>query len=216
MFRRTLIVALLALGLMLGTAQAGILTGTFTIDIYQGYGGGLTTSSGVQADLSNPLIAPTYFKDQVTYTGAINFYLPSGGTNTVGAFLASGGGGLTGLSSTTSALEISAGGFANTTVFSITAFTGTGLAGTMHHDDGIGLYQNGSPVVLSVGPTVDIPTLFTLPAGNFQLIYVAANDLPEVLSIDVTRGTVPDGGTTLMLLGGALVGLGALRRKFRA
>jgi hypothetical protein len=26
---------------------------------------------------------------------------------------------------------------------------------------------------------------------------------------------VPDGGTTLMLLGGALVGLGALRRKFR-
>ena len=28
--------------------------------------------------------------------------------------------------------------------------------------------------------------------------------------------TVPDGGATLMLLGGALVGLGALRRKFRA
>jgi hypothetical protein len=27
---------------------------------------------------------------------------------------------------------------------------------------------------------------------------------------------VPDGGMTLMLLGGALVGLGALRRKFRA
>ena len=30
-----------------------------------------------------------------------------------------------------------------------------------------------------------------------------------------TRG-VPDGGTTLILLGGALVGLGALRRKFGA
>ena len=28
--------------------------------------------------------------------------------------------------------------------------------------------------------------------------------------------TVPDGGTTAMLLGGALMGLGALRRKFRA
>jgi hypothetical protein len=27
---------------------------------------------------------------------------------------------------------------------------------------------------------------------------------------------VPDGGATLMLLGGALMGLGALRRKFRA
>jgi hypothetical protein len=29
-------------------------------------------------------------------------------------------------------------------------------------------------------------------------------------------GSVPDGGTTLVLLGGALTGLGALRRKFRA
>lgn len=35
--------------------------------------------------------------------------------------------------------------------------------------------------------------------------------------IDVfTRTAVPDGGMTLMLLGGALVGIGALRRKFRA
>ena len=31
-----------------------------------------------------------------------------------------------------------------------------------------------------------------------------------------TGGQVPDGGTTLVLLGGALTGLGALRRKFRA
>jgi hypothetical protein len=30
------------------------------------------------------------------------------------------------------------------------------------------------------------------------------------------RNPVPDGGTTLILLGGALVGLGALRRKFGA
>jgi hypothetical protein len=29
-------------------------------------------------------------------------------------------------------------------------------------------------------------------------------------------GSVSDGGTTLVLLGGALTGLGALRRKFRA
>jgi hypothetical protein len=28
-------------------------------------------------------------------------------------------------------------------------------------------------------------------------------------------GSVPDGGTTLVMLGGALAGLGALRRKFR-
>jgi hypothetical protein len=33
---------------------------------------------------------------------------------------------------------------------------------------------------------------------------------------DTFNGSVPDGGTTLVLLGGALTGLGALRRKFRA
>ena len=34
--------------------------------------------------------------------------------------------------------------------------------------------------------------------------------------ITVEAGSVPDGGTTLVLLGGALTGLGALRRKVRA
>ena len=33
---------------------------------------------------------------------------------------------------------------------------------------------------------------------------------------ETTGGTVPDGGVTVMLLGGALVGLESLRRKFRA
>ncbi len=37
-----------------------------------------------------------------------------------------------------------------------------------------------------------------------------------VFDAPTTSGTVPDGGTTLVLLGGALTGLGALRRKFRA
>jgi hypothetical protein len=36
------------------------------------------------------------------------------------------------------------------------------------------------------------------------------------IEIQGTPGTVPDGGMTLMLLGGALVGLETLRRKFRA
>jgi hypothetical protein len=39
----------------------------------------------------------------------------------------------------------------------------------------------------------------------------------ETITIEVAGGgAVPDGGTTLVLLGGALTGLGALRRKFRA
>ena len=39
----------------------------------------------------------------------------------------------------------------------------------------------------------------------------------ETITIEVAGGgAVPDGGATLVLLGGALTGLGALRRKFRA
>jgi hypothetical protein len=39
---------------------------------------------------------------------------------------------------------------------------------------------------------------------------------PAALSTPFTVSAVPDGGMTIMLLGGALVGLGTLRRRFRA
>ena len=39
---------------------------------------------------------------------------------------------------------------------------------------------------------------------------------PFGIQYDGQLSTVPDGGTTVMLLGGALIGLGVLRRKFRA
>ena len=47
----------------------------------------------------------------------------------------------------------------------------------------------------------------TFPGVNYTGSYA---------SVPVEAGSVPDGGTTLVLLGGALTGLGALRRKFRA
>jgi hypothetical protein len=42
---------------------------------------------------------------------------------------------------------------------------------------------------------------------------MGTNGNPEDLQL--SQSTVPDGGATLMLLGGALLGLGTLRRKFR-
>jgi hypothetical protein len=46
---------------------------------------------------------------------------------------------------------------------------------------------------------------------------VAVNGLGNNdVTFGVNTSSVPDGGTTLVLLGGALTGLGALRRKFRA
>lgn len=62
-----------------------------------------------------------------------------------------------------------------------------------------------------------------LNAGNYLVQFVFnTNGVPAkdvvIDQVYVIEGnpTVPDGGTTLMLLGGALVGLGALRRRFRA
>lgn len=55
--------------------------------------------------------------------------------------------------------------------------------------------------------------LATITAGD--TVYVPDSFGGHDLSHLSVLGRVPDGGTTLMLLGGALVGLGALRRKFR-
>ncbi len=208
MFRRTFVVALLALGLMAGTASAGILTGSFTITIYQGYGAGNSSDPQEQAVSTNPLINATYLVGTDYYTGALDF--ADGGTNTIGAFLGNAGGTSLYNKSGISSLQLSSAPFALTTVFVITGTT-AGVSGTIWHDDGMTLYQGATVIAGSPAPTSDIATPYSLPAGNFKLVYVSANGLPEVLRVE----TVPDGGTTLMLLGGALVGIGALRRKFR-
>jgi len=55
-------------------------------------------------------------------------------------------------------------------------------------------------------------------AGQFYTAFtgIAAYNYPVQDSVTFSVQPVPDGGMTLMLLGGSLVGLGALRRKFRA
>lgn len=206
MNRRLLLALVVAATLVAGgTAQAGYLTGTFTIDIGR-------TSAAVagkdDATFNNPLLSSPYLLETITYNGDLNFFTPPG--NTIGEFLASGGGS-SNVSAGTAGLVISTGNFVTTTVFRISGTTGA-INGSIRHDDGMGLYRpNGSTIAASITPTVAIDTPYSFEGGAFQLVYVAANDNPEVLQFNV----VPDGGATLMLLGGALVGLGALRRKFR-
>jgi len=205
-----------ALGAM-GSANAAPITGTFNISIYQGDGGGNINNPEEQAQQGNPLITAGNLIASGTYTGAIDFN--DGGQNDIGAFLNSGGGvlsaGLSGLGGTT----LSASGFGLTSVFVITGDVGANiLFGSISHDDGASLYDGpgySNLVAGSPAPTVDIDTLYSNLTGQFQLIYVEANSIPAVLTMDVTRTVTTPEPLSLSLFGAGLAGLGALRRRRR-
>ena len=90
-------------------------------------------------------------------------------------------------------------------------------------DNGYKLYVNGTQIAGANGEgytyrweySGNIASALLNPGVN--VIAVALEDHGGLTAFDmqVTATAVPDGGATLMLLGGAMVGLGALRRKFR-
>ena len=112
-----------------------------------------------------------------------------------------------------------AGNTVNDTLFYFTGLVTVvnGQTFTVTHDDGLQLDIGGILVIDEPGPTAPAITTrtYTGPSGSFpfELAYAENSGPPGVLQIDLPFSNVPDGGTTLALLGGALTGLGILRRK---
>ena len=214
-------VAFLALTGAATVAQANPITGTFNVSIYQAAtGSNNINAASQQANSSNPLITPSDLVGSGTYTGAINFILNSG-SDTITAFFASGGGTLNpALATAVSGHGLSTGNFDLTTVMVFTGVATGALNGTISHDDGISLYNGpsyGNLVVGSALPTVDIPTLYALPAGPWELIYVEANGLPADLvfgsTLNFDQSTPLPGALPLFASGLGVLGLFGRRRK---
>ena len=211
---KTLAVAAMVTAGAIGGAQASTLTSSaLHFDVYNYDAGG----SSANADATQANVAAAALAGKLVasfdYTGDVGFLEPSsGGINTIGAFLQSAGGNLfnftTGSLAALSGMTMSTGGFRTTTLMNIMGSLMTGGTLSITHDDGISFCQSacsGKDV-----PTSAYTDVFNPSAGAFQLIYSAANGLPEQLTANMSAVPLPAAG--FLLLGG-LAGLAGLKRR---
>jgi hypothetical protein len=216
--------------LLIGTsAWADIVTVSVTGQVWRVFGnwGNAPTADPVASGTSTADV-PVIKQTEMSFTASqVNF--SASGAQTLADFLFSGGAvysDTTGASDLMSNCSDSAFNSSTDCYSTVIRLTGTydflaGTTYTINHDDGVVLFAGGTTTNrLPAGselPTVDVASSWTPSVDTgllgFTIYYMGTNGNPEDLQL--SQSTVPDGGATLMLLGGALLGLGTLRRKFR-
>jgi hypothetical protein len=225
MFKRSFIVALLAFGLMLGTAQAGLLSivpgsaqGSYTTPP----DGGGTVGNQIIPNMMGWLGADLLLTGTAGTTYRITYQFVGNESAWNNTFTAGAG-------SFTSNVTLPGTSFSNDVLatsgsqllsFSFGSMLPATVTNGTNPDNIAGGGANGNAnFFVSFNPRTGTQVA-NLATGGFA--YVALDDgganrddNHDDLVVLVSAQAVPDGGTTMMLLGGALLGLGALRRKFR-
>jgi hypothetical protein len=213
--RTAALASALALGIsgIVGTANAAPFacsSCSLTIWNQQTSTNGASTDAREQALPTNPIATAPNHVYTGTYTGPINF-VDNAGSTTIAGFLATAGGSfspsVSGLTQT-----ISTATFATTSLFEFAFTTATAITGTILHDDGMSIWNlsNTTDLVDSSAPTSEISTNFTLGPGSYNLWYAEVNGLPADLVMNSTSVPEP---ASITLLGAALIGLGAIKRR---
>jgi hypothetical protein len=206
---RQLVLAVLAAGALglVTEARAASITGSLW-ENYNPSGGAIPSNlPGTSADVTFSVPNGSLYFDS---RNADNGYTIGGWLSTGGAPILSGTG-QSGNTMDNTFVHLSG-------MVSVTA----GESFTVQQDDGLTLIIGGVTVLSNPGahsPTSYTGT-YTGATGNFafDLYYAEIDGAPAVLGVNLpfTAGTVPDGGTTVGLLGMGLAGLAGLGRRIRA
>ena len=156
------------------------------------------------------------------YTGALNFFLATGASNTLAAFTSSGGGTVT-AGAVPKVSPLSPATFNDSTLLKISFTTPSAVAGTITNDDGISLFNAGntsnSQDLLPLSratPTNAVPNTLSIASGSYDLYHAEVNGLPAELNVALSSGASVPEPASMALPGAGLLGVGLLRRKRQA